>query len=43
MEMYERWELTITTQKTKYLSIGMETENLVMEGNKEIRTCKKYK
>jgi len=32
--------LTINTQKTKYLSIGTQTENLVLEGNRE--TCKEY-
>jgi flagellar basal body L-ring protein FlgH len=43
MEEYEKWELTVNTQKTKYLCIGAEVGNLVIEGNKEIITCKEYK
>jgi len=43
IEKYKRWGLTINTQKTKCLCIGVEIENLVIEGNKEVRTYKEYK
>jgi S-adenosylmethionine/arginine decarboxylase-like enzyme len=36
-------ELTVNIQKTKYLCIGAEAENLVMESNKEVRTYREYK
>jgi len=42
MEEYERWGLILNTQKTKYLHIGTETENLLLEDNKEMETCKEY-
>jgi len=29
-------------QKIKYLCIRTETENLVLEGNREVETCKEY-
>jgi len=38
---YEKWGLRVNTQKTKYLCIGAKTENLIMEGNKEL-TRNKY-
>jgi hypothetical protein len=43
IEEYKKWGLTVNTQKTKYLCIGAKAENLVMDGNKEIKTYKKYK
>jgi len=42
IEKYKKWGLTVSTQKTKYLYIGAKAKNLVIEGNKEVRTCKKY-
>jgi len=39
MKEYEKW-LIVITQKTRY---GAVAENLVTEGNKEVRTCKKHK
>jgi len=35
MEEYEKWELIVNTQETKYPWIEAEAENLVMEANKE--------
>jgi len=43
IEKYKKWGLTVSTQKTKYLCIGAEAKNLVIESNKEIRTYKKCK
>jgi len=43
LKEYEKLGLIIKTQTTKYLYIRAKAENLVMEGNKEIRACEKYK
>jgi len=42
IEEYEKWDLIVNIQKTKYLCIGAETKNLIMEGNKKIETWKEY-
>jgi uncharacterized NAD-dependent epimerase/dehydratase family protein len=38
-----RYYRVLNTQRTKYLCIVVEAENLMMEGNKKVKTCKKYK
>jgi hypothetical protein len=38
-----RNRIIVNNQKTKYLCIETEVENLVIEGNKEVRTWKEYK
>jgi len=42
MEEYEGWDLTIYLKETKYLCIGTETENLIMEDNREVEICKEH-
>jgi len=41
MEKYKKWELTLNIQKTNVLE--RKQKNLIMKGNKEVRTCKEYK
>jgi len=45
LEEYEKLGLIVNIQKTiyAYLCIGTEAENLIMESNKEVITCKQYK
>lgn len=43
IEEYAKWGLTVNTQRTKYLYIRSNAENLVKDDNKEISTCKEYK
>jgi len=45
---YKGWGLAVNMQKTKYLCIETERErerereSLILEGNKEVETCKEY-
>jgi len=36
MEEYQGWGLTVNTQKTKYLCIETEIENLILESNRKV-------
>ena len=43
IEEYAKWGLTVNTEKTKYLPIGANTENLILDNNMEIRACEDYR
>lgn len=42
-ETYDEWGLTMNIQKTRYLSIGTESQNLQLNDSDIIKACEEYK
>ena len=40
---YEKWGLLMNTEKRQYLIVGEETTDLILENNKRIKKCNRYK
>ena len=43
IEEYQKWGLEINTNKTEYMCIGGEQQDLILEEGKKIKCCTKYK
>lgn len=43
VEEYDKWGLTVNVEKTKYMCIGADAENLTLDDGRQISTCKEYK
>jgi hypothetical protein len=41
-EEYEKYRMTIIVEKTKYLCVGSDGDNLILNGNEIIQCCKEY-
>jgi hypothetical protein len=42
-ETYEKWDLDMNLNKTKYLYIGQTHSNLKLDKESEIESCQEYK
>lgn len=41
-EEYSQWGLTVNLTKTRYLYVGEEPSNLVLENEQQIPSCQEY-